>query len=115
MMGPIQNTSQFLMLYAGMIQNRTQGRYMYPTQKTSPFLRLQAGRIQRRTRGQSMCPIWNTSLFLRVHVGTIRNTMQGQMLTNSGHLIVFKALRGDDPEQSARTIHAPKGAEEMVK
>ena len=49
--------------------------------------------------------IRNTSLFLRLFAVTIRNITLGRS-THPEHLPVFKAPRGDNPEQNAEMIHA---------
>ena len=72
-MGLIWNTSQFLRLYGGTIQNRMQKESM-----------LYLGTIWNRTRGQSTRPILNTSLLLKHYARTIQNRKRGQSTGEGG-------------------------------
>ena len=58
------------------------------------------------TRGQSMHPMRNTTPFQRIYAGTMRNQKQGQSTRPIRKTTMFwKALRFDDWEQNAGTIH----------
>ena len=97
---PLRNTSLFLRLNVGTIRNRSRGQSMRPIRNTSLFLRLYAGPIRNITRGQSTSSIRNTSSLFRLHARTIHES-------NPEHLLVFKALCGDDPQEGGWTNERP--------